>query len=98
MERIDSCHSIWLFDTERMRFRRLPSGGDVDAPALERDWQPYYGLEIDADAGSFSVVLNEQRTRIIRSYRHTDPCPQCRDATGELTLEVAPPVADAAAG
>ena len=24
MERIDSCHSIWLFDTERMRFRRVP--------------------------------------------------------------------------
>jgi hypothetical protein len=98
LERIDSCHSIWLFDPDRMRYRRLPKDADIDAPPLERDWQPYFGLEVDADAGSFSVVLNEQRTRIIRSWRHTDPCPQCSDATGELTLDVTDPVADAATG
>ena len=37
MQRIDSSHSIWLFDTERMRFRRVPQGADPDAPvARER--------------------------------------------------------------
>jgi len=34
MERIDSCHSIWLFDTERMRFRRVPKEMRIDTPAL----------------------------------------------------------------
>ena len=35
MERIDTSHSIWLFDSERMRFRRLPRGADPAAPSLE---------------------------------------------------------------
>ena len=35
MQRIDSSHSIWLFDTERMRFRRLPKGADLAAPSFE---------------------------------------------------------------
>jgi len=85
MERIDSCHSVWLFDTERMRFRRLPRGSAVDTPALANDWEPYSDLEIDLNSGSFSVVLNEERTRILRSWRHVDPCPHCSaDSTAEI--------------
>jgi len=34
MERIESTHSIWLFDAERMRFRRVPKGTDADSPRL----------------------------------------------------------------
>lgn len=91
MERIDSCHSIWLFDTEGMRFRRVPRGTSIDAPALASDWEPYYGLEISAESGAFSVALNEARTRLLRSWRHTSPCEQCSteteiDVTGEIPL------------
>ena len=32
MRRIDSTHSTWLFDTERMRFCRLPRGVDPQSP------------------------------------------------------------------
>ena len=56
MERIDSCHSIWLFDTERMRFRRVPKETSIDTPALESDWEPYYGLEISPESGAFAVA------------------------------------------
>ncbi|HEY7136845.1 MAG TPA: hypothetical protein VIB48_17455 [Acidimicrobiia bacterium] len=69
MQRIDSSHSIWLFDTERMRFRRLPKGADPGAPSLESDWEPYFALDIDPETGSFSVALNEDRTRLLRSWR-----------------------------
>jgi hypothetical protein len=91
MERIDSCHSVWLFDTERMRFRRVPKGTRLDSPALESDWQPYFELEIDPDSGAFAVALNETRTRLLRSWRHTDLCEHCApaqevDVTGEISL------------
>jgi hypothetical protein len=91
MERIDSCHSVWLFDTERMRFRRVPKEASIDSPALESDWVPYYGLEISAESGAFAVALNESRTRLLRSWRHTNPCEHCSstaevDVTGEVSL------------
>ncbi len=47
LDRIESSHSIWLFDTERKRFRRLPRGADADAPALDADWEQYFALELD---------------------------------------------------
>ena len=92
MERIDSCHSIWLFDTEHMRFRRVPKETRIDTPALESDWEPYYGLEVSPESGAFAVALNTSRTRLLRSWRHTEPCEHCvpvtvdLDATGEVRL------------
>jgi hypothetical protein len=88
MKRVESCHSVWLFDEERMRFRRLPRGLSPDIPSLESDWEPYYGLEIAADSGAFAVVLNEAGTRLLRSWRHTDPCSHCTPAEVDVTAEV----------
>src|SRR5207302_862238 len=88
MERVDSCHSTWLFDTERMRFRRVPIGISIDSPTSESDWEPYYGLEIAPESGAFSVALNENQTRLLRSWRHTDPCPHCSPAEMEFSGEV----------
>ena len=81
MERIDSTHSTWIFDTERMRFRRLPKGADPNTPSLESDWQPYFALDIDTETGAFTVALNEDRTRLLRAWRD-DAVPA--DATGEV--------------
>ena len=89
MERIDSSHSIWLFDTERMRYRRLPQGADVDAPALEADWEPYYALEIDNN-GSFTVALNPERTRLLRATR-IEVAGAGDETTTELSLEIVEP-------
>ena len=93
MERIDSCHSIWLFDTQRMRFRRVPKDTSVSSPPLESDWEPYFGLEVSPESGAFAVALNESRTRLLRSWRHTSPCEHCStdneidlDVTGEVSL------------
>ena len=86
MERIESTHSIWLFDVERMRFRRLPKDANPDAPALESDWQPYFAFDIDDASGAFTVALNEERTRLLRSWRQADPA-ALTDVTGEVQLE-----------
>ncbi len=89
MDRIDSTHSIWLFDTQRMRFRRLPKDADPAAPTLEADWQPYFALDVDAEKGTFTVALNEDRTRLLRAWRAdtvtSDGTSELR--TGEMELE-----------
>jgi hypothetical protein len=83
VELIESSHSIWQFDTDRRRFRRLPPGADLDAPALEADWEEYFSLQIDDDNGSFTVTLNEDGTRLLRAFRKTDGDPP----TEEFRLE-----------
>lgn len=85
MERIESTHSIWLFDSQRMRFRRVPKGTDVSAPSLDKDWVPYFGLEIDEENGAFTVALNEDRTRLLRAWR--DERASAGEGTAELSLE-----------
>jgi hypothetical protein len=86
VERIESAHSVWLFDTERHRFRRLPIGADPDAPALESDWEPYYAFDLDEATGAFTVALNEDGTQLLRAFRtSTDEPP-----TQELRLDPKP--------
>ena len=84
MERIDSTHSTWIFDTERMRFRRLPKGADPSSPSLESDWEPYFALDLYAETGAFTVALNEDRTRLLRAWR-ADATPPAPDETTELS-------------
>jgi hypothetical protein len=86
---VDSCHSRWVFDVERSRYRRVPQGSGLQVRMSMAEWQPYYSLHLDPNSDSFVVVLNESGTRMLRSWRHTEVvCPQC-DATrtGELSLE-----------
>jgi hypothetical protein len=69
VERIESAHSVWLFDTERHRFRRLPLDADPDAPALDSDWEPYFAFDLDDATGAFTVALNEDGTQLLRAFR-----------------------------
>jgi hypothetical protein len=85
---LESCHSTWLFDTERMRFRRILKGLDLDSRHATTDWRPYYGLDLDPVSESFVVLLNQEGTRLLRSWRHVEHCSQCGgEATGELSLD-----------
>ncbi len=86
VERIESAHSVWLFDTERRRFRRLPLDADPDTPALDADWEPYFALDIDEATGAFTVTLNEDGTKLLRAFRTSSV-----DApTQELRIDPAP--------
>lgn len=82
---VESCHSVWVFDNERRRFRRVPRGTPVGIPS-PGDWQPYHRFELDPETGAFAVTLNREGTRLLRSRVHVDPCPRC--GTGDRTAEV----------
>jgi hypothetical protein len=72
-----SCHSTWYFDPARRRF--------------QGEWAPYHRLEIDT-SGSFMVTLNNEDTRLLRSWVHSEPCPHCQsdDRTEELKIQALP--------
>ena len=85
---LESCHSLWVFEPARKRFRRVPRGTRLDMPSPESDWTPYYRLEVEPSSGAFAVGLNSDGTRVLRSWLHTDSCRHCAgDRTGELSLE-----------
>ncbi|HVC14411.1 MAG TPA: hypothetical protein VND62_06085 [Acidimicrobiales bacterium] len=76
----ESCTGTWIFDTARMRFRRILKGLGRTASGSPTAWRRYYGLEVSASE-SFAVVLNPQRTRRLRSWRHLSRCPECADGS-----------------
>lgn len=85
---IESCNSTWVFDADRMRFRRILKGTEVGGEPVATGWRPYYQLEAPADSETFTVYLNFGGTRMIRSWRHAADCAQCGEhKTEEMSLE-----------
>jgi len=82
-----SCNSLWIFDVERRRFRRLPGAVSVDI-AAPGDWQPFVALHVDPATGAFRVTLNEEHTRVIRSWLHDEPCRHCQTEAAAQTGEI----------
>jgi hypothetical protein len=66
--RIETANSVWHFDEERSMFRRAPREAEEVFAATD-DWEPYFGLEIDADTGAFTVLLDPDGARRYRSFR-----------------------------
>lgn len=85
---LESCHSTWVFDSRRMRFCRILKGIEFASHAVSTAWRPYWRLDLDTDGEGFTVYLNADRNRLIRSWRHTKDCSQCEreDAEG-LAIE-----------
>lgn len=84
----ESCNSTWVFDQQHMRYRRILKGVEVDDRAVLTEWRRYFGLEVAEDSEAFTVLLNPEGTRMIRSWRHTGDCAQCGGhVTAELSLE-----------
>jgi hypothetical protein len=92
---LESCHSTWHFDTDRMMFRRLLTGGTEGHLQVATDWRPYHALEVTPDSESFTVVLNAQGTRLLRSWRHTEDCAQCGSRLGARRWHQAGPLPSA---
>jgi hypothetical protein len=72
---IDSCHNTWEFEPDTMRYRRHVKGAGRNA--VVTDWTPYWGVLFEEDSDSFVVLLNEEGTRILRSYSHLADCTEC---------------------
>lgn len=85
---LDSCHSTWIFDPRRLRFRRILKGVAFKGRPVFTQWRPYSQLQLDFEGEGFTVYLNPARTRLIRSWRHTRDCSQCGgSASTVLPLE-----------
>ena len=85
---LDSCHSTWIFDARQLRFCRILRGIAVGQRRISTEWRPYWELEIDPHGRTFTVVLNEARTRLIRSSIHTKECVECGElAHDRVSLE-----------
>lgn len=82
-----SCHSHWIFDVEHRRFRRLPADVPPDLAGGD-DWRLFVALEVDPETGSFRVILNQERTRVLRSWLHDEPCRHCGASDPALTGEI----------
>ena len=83
----ESCHSTWLFDTDRMRFRRILKGAGSASGQVSTEWRPYFGLEIDGHGEYFAILLNADGSRLLRSWRHTSECTECGlNTTGEHSI------------
>ena len=82
IHRLESCQGVWMFDTGRERFCRVPRGGQIP-PAIE--WSRYYEFEVDLSRGCFSVRLSADGTSILRSWFHVDPCRFCCSGRGRHT-------------
>ena len=80
----ESCHSTWVFDNDRMRFRRFLKGAEVGNHRVVTEWRPFYGLRVDPHTESFAVWLSPDGSRQLRSWRHTTDCAQCG---GHVTAE-----------
>src|ERR1700761_5840967 len=76
---IESCHSTWIFDTDRMRFRRMLKGTEVGGEPVVTGWRSYDRLEDHPGSETFTVYLNAAGTRMIRSWRHAPDCAQCSE-------------------
>ena len=85
---LESCHSTWVFDSDRMQFCRILKGIKIASRSVSTEWRPYWRLELDPKTEAFSVYFNASRTRLIRSWRHLQNCAQCGgNGTTELTLD-----------
>jgi hypothetical protein len=86
---IESCHSTWVFDEDRMRFRRILKDTEVGGQPVTTGWRPYSRLEAPPGSQTFTVYLNAAGTRMLRTWRHTADCQECGvHRTGELSLEM----------
>ena len=76
-----------------LRHRKTPlpqdsQGAGAGCPRRHDGVAAYFGLEIDPISESFVVLLNPEGTRLLRSWRHVEQCPQCGgDQTAELSLD-----------
>jgi hypothetical protein len=64
---LESCHSTWVFDTDHRRFRRVLRGVEVSEGFVFTQWRNYHRLEIDPHEQYFTVWLNAQGSRMLRS-------------------------------
>lgn len=87
----ESCNTSWCFDRQRLRFRRIPrrsSRQATNADFTVAAWEDYFALDLDDASGAFTVVLNEEESKLLRSWKHSENCSHCGDGASSHTEEI----------
>lgn len=80
---VESCQSVWMFNELDHVYCRMPRRTLKDAN--DQDWRPYDRLILHPRTDAFVVFLDAANTRVLRSWRHREPCTRCG---GEVTSEM----------
>jgi hypothetical protein len=85
---LESCHCTWIFDSRHLRFCQIFKDLEVGDRRASTEWRPYWDLQINRRQESFTVCLNESRSRLIWSSLHKVGCADCGgDRMIELSME-----------
>jgi hypothetical protein len=79
-ETIETCNSLWVFEAQERRFLRLPRTHPLPSSYSllpESAWEHYELFTLDPVSGEFIVRLTADGSRVLRSQRHRQPCPNC---------------------
>lgn len=80
---VESCQSVWMFNELDHLYCRMPRGTLKDAN--DQEWRAYDRLILHPRSDAFVVFLDAANTRVLRSWRHREPCTRCG---GEVTSEM----------
>lgn len=86
----ESCNTSWCFDATNLRFKRIPRPLIRSASATDfavAKWEPYFELTLSSSSDEFAVVLNENGSKLLRSWRHSDNCSHCFGETASYSTE-----------
>lgn len=73
---IPSCHSTWVFDQLRLRYRQISLTLNA-ARETSTEWRPYDHLRIDAPNNGIFVFANASGTTMRWFKSHLRPCLLC---------------------
>jgi len=75
---VESCLYLWLFDTNTKHYCRVPRGTRIEYVSAPEGWEPYHSYEVNAEHGTFLVLLNAEGTRRQSATWHAEDC-ECLD-------------------
>ncbi len=76
----ESCNTSWCFDQQSRRFKRIPRPTGRQASATDFavvKWEEYFALNFNDGSDEFTVALNSEESKLLRSWRHSDNCTHC---------------------
>jgi len=82
---LESCHSTWVFDPQRMEFCRILRHVVVGGTRVTTQWRRYYRLV--EDSRTFAVELDPSGTRRLRCFHHAENCRECGGSTAVSRID-----------
>lgn len=86
----ESCNTSWCFDQENLRFKRIPRPTGRQASSTDfavAQWEEYFKLEFKNGSDEFTVALNQDESKLLRSWKHSENCTHCFGEVASYSTE-----------